>query len=67
MAKNYRVVQRSSLGEHYAFAWRVFTSWDYAVTDVKSVEIRRKNHAISLREALFEVGKEMDDEETLVK
>lgn len=67
MAKNYKVVQRSGIGEHYSFAWKVFTSWDYAVTDVKTVEVRLKNHAVGLREALFETKKQVDHKGTLEK
>jgi len=57
LARNYKVVQRANPGEIYTFAWKVFTAWDFTITDRATIEMRRMNHAISLREALYEKEK----------
>ena len=58
MARKHRIIEQSNLAGQYTFAWKVFAAWDYAVTDPNSVGVKLKQHAISLREALFEVEKE---------
>lgn len=63
--KNYKLVQQSNPGDIYTFAWKVFAAWDFTITDDVTIENRRRNHAISLREALFEAQKKGQDEAIL--
>ena len=55
-------MQQAKLGGtgRFAFSWRVFASWDYAIIDPKKVRNKQKQHGIGLKEALFDANKEED-------
>lgn len=44
----------------YTFSWRVFTSWDFTITENKTAKIKMKQHGIGMKEALFEASKKKE-------
>lgn len=62
IAKKYKIVQRSKVGGagQYTFSWRVFTSWDFTITENKTAKIKMKQHGIGMKEALFEASKKKE-------
>ncbi len=64
MAKQYKMVQKANIGGQFIFSWKVFASWDYAVTDPTTAKLKLKQHAIALKELLFE-AREAEEEVSL--
>lgn len=61
IGKKYKLVHNKVAGEgQYIFSWRIFASWDYAVTDPKRATSKMKQNGIALKEALFEASKVED-------
>ena len=49
MAKKFKLLERANVSEHYLFSWKVFASWDYAITSTKMAAGKRKQIAIALK------------------
>ena len=49
MAKKLKLLERANVSEHYLFSWKVFVSWDYAITEPSTANGKRKQIAMSLK------------------
>ncbi len=53
MAKNYKILQRANVSEQYLFAWKVFASWDYTITNKEMVSSKARQILILLKVQLL--------------
>lgn len=49
MAKKLKLLERANVSEHYLFSWKVFASWDYAITEASTAVGKKKQIAIALK------------------
>lgn len=49
MAKKLKLLERANVSEHYLFSWKVFVSWDNAITEASTANGKKKQIAISLK------------------
>ena len=49
MAEKYKLLRRANASEQFPFSWKVFASWDYAITGRDTVAGKRKHFAVSLK------------------
>lgn len=49
MAEKYKLLQRANAGERYPFAWKVFASWDFAITGSETAASKKRHITISLK------------------
>ena len=49
MAEKYKLLQRANASEQFPFSWKVFASWDYAITGRDTVAGKKKHFAVSLK------------------
>lgn len=60
MAEKYKLVQRANASEHYSFTWRVFVSWDFAITEPRTASAKQKQISVTLKETIAEAKKKED-------
>ena len=60
MAEKYKLVQRANASEHYSFTWRVFVSWDFAITEPRTANAKQKQISVTLKETIAEAKKKED-------
>lgn len=61
MAKKFRLLERANImSDHFLLSWKVFASWDFAITSSKMAKEKRKQITITLKEAIMEAKKEED-------
>ena len=49
MAKNYKVLQRATVSEQFLFAWKIFASWDHAITDKEMAIAKARQITVALK------------------
>ena len=49
MAEKYKLMQKANVSDRYPFSWKVFSSWDFAVTVDKAALSKKKQLTISLK------------------
>ena len=49
MAAKYKLLQRANASEHYPYSWKLFASWDYAITDANTAVLRKRYISMSLK------------------
>ena len=49
MAEKYKVLQRANVSEQYLVAWKVFGSWDHAITNAITALSKQRHIATSLK------------------
>ena len=57
MAEKYKLLERANASEHYPFSWKVFVSWDFAITDPHTAAAKKKYITMSLKETIVEAEK----------
>ncbi len=57
MAKKLKLLKRDNVGEHFLFTWKVFASWDFAITSHDLAAENRKKIGIALKETIAEAMK----------
>ena len=60
MAEKYKLLQRANVSEHYSFTWKVFVSWDFAITDPKTATAKQKQISVLLKETIVEAKRKVD-------
>ncbi|XP_064391152.1 transmembrane channel-like protein 1 isoform X2 [Halichondria panicea] len=58
MAKKLKSIKVANAGEHFLFSWKVFASWDFAITSSNLAAGMRKKIGISLKETIAEAKKQ---------
>ncbi len=49
MAKNYKIHQRATISEQYLFAWKIFASWDYTISNKEMVTAKARQITVALK------------------
>ena len=60
MTEKYKLMQRDNASEQYSFTWKVFASWDFAITDPRTATAKQKQITIALKETIVEAKKKED-------